>query len=92
MSSKETLVQINKLLSTLSRDDLAMVNLAIHNRLDILNKNAFKLGDTVMFDAKRRGVKQGIVISVPTGRLKNVKVLVGSTRWTVSPNLLKKVA
>ena len=92
MSSKETLVQIHKLLMTLSRDDLAMVNESIYNRLDIMNKTAFKLGDTVTFNAKTRGIKQGIVISVPRGRTKNVKVLVGSTRWTVSPNLLKKVA
>lgn len=57
-----------------------------------LDSNGAKLGDTVTFDAKTRGIKKGIVIKLNE---KTAKVVVteGDRRitWNVSRPLLRKV-
>jgi hypothetical protein len=88
-ASAETLMQLNKLISSLTREDLAMVSESIYNRLQIMNQSAFKIGDKVKFDAKTRGIKEGVVIRKSK---KTIQVLVGATTWKVSPSLLRKVA
>lgn len=62
---------------------------AAKHRADALAKSGFRIGDKVRFDAKNRGIKEGILIKK---NAKNFQVLVDHTRWTVSPALLRKVA
>ena len=88
-ASTETLLQVHKLLMTLSREDLAIVSQSVYNRLQIMNQTAFKIGDKVTFDAKTRGIKTGILVKK---KAKTFQVLVGSVNWKVTPTLLKKVA
>lgn len=59
------------------------------HRADALAKTDFKIGDKVRFDAKTRGIKDGILIKK---NAKTFQVLVGSVRWKVAPALLRKVA
>jgi len=88
-ASTETLLQVHKLLMTLSREDLAIVSQSVYNRLQIMNQTAFKIGDKVTFDAKTRGIKEGVVIRKSK---KTIQVLVGPVTWKVSPSLIRKVA
>jgi hypothetical protein len=47
-----------------------------------------RVGDTVRFDAKSRGIQTGQVIKINPTR---VKVQAGNITWNVSPQLLKRV-
>lgn len=57
-------------------------------------RNQFKVGDTVRFDAKRRGMQEGTIVKIMP---KNIKVRVlgsfgsSAVEWTVAPSLLEKV-
>jgi hypothetical protein len=62
---------------------------ATKHRIDALSKSGFCVGDKVRFDAKTRGIKDGILIKK---NAKTFQVLVGSVTWKVSPALLRKVA
>ena len=68
---------------------LAHIAWVAKNRADILAKTNFCVGDKVRFDAKTRGIKDGILIKK---NAKTFQVLVGSVTWKVSPALLRKVA
>jgi len=89
MTTDNPLLQIHKLLDKLSTEDLLLVAKSAAARANNSTKIALKIGDTVTFDAKSRGVKTGVLIKKNT---KTFQVLVGSTTWKVSPTLLKKVA
>lgn len=89
MSDTVVLAEINRLLLKLSAEDLILVAKSCQVRANAKTKIELQVGDQVSFDAKSRGVKTGVLIK------KNAKtfvVLVNSTRWKVSPTLLKKVA
>lgn len=88
-ASTETLMKINALLGELSADELMMIAKTCSIRANAKSKSDFKIGDTVTFDAKTRGVKTGILIKK---NAKTFQVLVGSVNWKVSPSLLKKVS
>jgi len=69
-------------------DDLRDINLALKQRWNELESRGvlnFKVGDSVKFNAKRRGVQTGIVKKV---NRKTVSVLVGNATWRVTPSLL----
>ena len=87
--STSALMQINDLMNQLSAEQLQMVAKSAMTRANSKAKSDLKIGDEVMFDAKSRGVKHGILIKKNP---KTFQVLVGSTTWKVSPTLLKKVA
>jgi len=56
---------------------------------------SFRKGDKVRFDAKNRGIIEGIIekINQKTIKIKQTNgANVISTTWSVSPSLLKKVA
>jgi len=89
MTTETPLLQIHKLLDQLSAEDLMFVAKSAAARANNATKITLKIGDTVSFDAKTRGVKTGTLIKKNT---KTFQVLVGSTTWKVSPTLLKKVA
>lgn len=89
MSDISPLMQINALLDQLSADQLMMVAQSAQARAKGKTWNELKLGDQVMFDAKTRGIKRGVLIKKNS---KTYQVLVGSVTWKVSPTLLKKVA
>lgn len=89
MTDTSPLMQINALLDLLSPDQLIMVAKSAQHRANNKAKFELKVGDEVMFDAKSRGIKHGILVKKNT---KTFNVLVGSTTWKVSPTLLKKVA
>lgn len=68
--------------------ELRDINLALKqrwNELDARVALTFKVGDSVRFNAKRRGVQVGTVKKV---NRKTVAVLVGHTTWRVTPSLL----
>ena len=83
------LMQINALLDQLSAEQLMTVAKSAQVRANSKTKTELKIGDQVMFDAKSRGIKHGILVKKNP---KTFQVLVGSTTWKVSPTLLKKAA
>lgn len=87
--TKTVLMQIDELLNQLSVEHLNLVSQAARNRALTKSMRDLKVGDTVTFDAKRRGVKTGTLIRKNP---KTYQVLVGHTTWRVTPTLLKKVA
>lgn len=89
MTNTEALMQINTLLSQLTADELISVAISAQQRAKGKTWNEINVGDNVIFDAKTRGVKRGVVIKK---NAKTYQVLVGSSTWKVSPVLLRKVA
>lgn len=81
--------QAFNLVDQLSVEDLTEVLNYAARRRNSMATSSFRLGDTVEFDAKTRGLKRGVLIKKNS---KTVKVLVGSVTWTVSPSLLRKAA
>jgi hypothetical protein len=72
----------------LDRDSVERVLEAARMRRDYLSKTSLRVGDTVRFDAKSRGIQTGQVIKINPTR---VKVQAGNITWNVSPQLLKRV-
>lgn len=72
----------------LDRDSVERVLEAARMRRDYLSKTSLRVGDTVRFDAKSRGIQTGQVIKINPTR---VKVQAGNIIWNVSPQLLKRV-
>ena len=76
------------LVHQLDRDSVERVLEAARMRRDYLSKTSLRVGDTVRFDAKSRGIQTGQVIKINPTR---VKVQAGNITWNVSPQLLKRV-
>lgn len=89
MTTDNPLLQIHKLMDSLSAEDLMFVAQSAAARAKGKTWNELKIGDKVSFDAKTRGLKHGVLIKKNS---KTYQVLVGSVTWKVSPTLLKKVA
>jgi len=89
MTTLSPLMQINDLLDQLSAEQLMMVAVSAQTRAKGKTWNELKLGDNVIFNAKTRGIKRGVLIKKNS---KTYQVLVGSVTWKVSPTLLKKAA
>lgn len=89
MTTTEILVQINSLMEKLGADDLMTVAQSAQSKAKGKTWIELQIGDKVMFNAKTRGIKHGILIKKNS---KTYQVLVGSVTWKVTPTLLKKVA
>lgn len=89
MTNISPLMQIENLMNQLSAEDLLTLAKSAQYRAQNKVKTELKLGDEVMFDARSRGIKVGILVKK---NAKTFNVLVGSTTWKVSPTLLKKAA
>jgi hypothetical protein len=86
MSNRNTIIRDIFAVATI--DELRDINLALKQRWNELDARValnFKVGDSVKFNAKRRGSHIGIVKKV---NRKTVSVLVGNTTWRVTPSLL----
>lgn len=84
-------MQLNDIILSIHQLDRAAVDQvyeAARMRRDWLSRTGIRVGDTVRFDAKTRGVQTGKVIKINPTR---VKVQCGMTTWNVSPQLLTRV-
>jgi len=84
MQVKDILLMVHQM----DRDSVEQVLNAARMRRDYLVKTGLRVGDTVRFDAKSRGIQTGRVIKINPTR---VKVQAGTVMWNVSPQLLTKV-
>ena len=84
MQVKDILLMVHQM----DRDSVEQVLNAARMRRDYLVKTSLRVGDTVRFDAKSRGIQTGRVIKINPTR---VKVQAGTVMWNVSPQLLTKV-
>jgi hypothetical protein len=84
MQVKDILLLVHQM----DRDSVEQVLNAARMRRDYLVKTGLRVGDTVRFDAKSRGIQTGRVIKINPTR---VKVQAGTVMWNVSPQLLTKV-
>lgn len=75
-----------------SIEDIRAIEDAIRVRFDIINRSAsyeFRIGDTVRFNSKTRGIITGKISKI---NRKTIKVTTDSGMiWKVSPTLLEKV-
>lgn len=79
---------IVNIIHTMGRAEVDQVIEAGRMRREYLSRVGIKVGDTVQFDAKTRGIQTGKVIKINPTR---TKVQVGMMTWNVSPALLTKV-
>jgi hypothetical protein len=84
MQVKDILLLVHQM----DRDSVEQVLNAAGMRRDYLVKTGLRVGDTVRFDAKSRGIQTGRVIKINPTR---VKVQAGTVVWNVSPQLLTKI-
>jgi len=75
-----------------SIEDIREIETAIRARFDHIDRSAayeFRVGDTVRFDAKTRGIITGKISKI---NRKTIKIVADSGMiWKVSPTLLEKV-
>jgi hypothetical protein len=83
------LMKVDALLNLLTVEQLNLVSQAARQRAFVKASNELRVGDTVSFNANKRGTKTGTLIRKNP---KTYQVLVGMTTWRVTPTLLKKVA
>jgi uncharacterized protein YkvS len=85
--------ELRKILATMENgDDYAAVIRevkAAHKRLQKQVTTNLSIGDTVRFDAKTRGIIQGVITKINT---KTIVVDAGAMTWKVTPSLVEKVA
>jgi hypothetical protein len=84
MQVKDILLLVHQM----DRDSVEQVLNAAGMRRDYLVKTSLRVGDTVRFNAKSRGIHFGQVIKINPTR---VKVQAGTVVWNVSPQLLTKI-
>jgi hypothetical protein len=84
MTADEIILAIHKL----DRDSIGPIYEAVRMRREWLSRTGIRVGDTVQFDARTRGIQTGKVIKINPTR---TKVQVGMMTWNVSPELLTKV-
>ncbi len=85
-NSRNTIIR--DIFNIASIEDLRDIGLAIsqrRNELESRNALNFKIGDSVSFNAKRRGVQVGTIVKI---NRKTIAVKVGNIVWRVTPSFL----